>query len=36
MFNEEDIIATIARLLEDQYGEPFEYRRIEKQEDETA
>ena len=36
MLDEEDIIATIARLLEDQYGEPFEYRKIEKQEDETA
>lgn len=31
--NEKDVIETIVRLLEDQYGEPFEYR---KTEDETA
>lgn len=36
MLDEEDIIATITRLLEDQYGEDFEYRKIEEQEDETA
>lgn len=36
MLDEEDVIATITRLLEDQHGDPFEYRKIEDQEDETA
>lgn len=36
MFNEKDVIETIVKLLEDQYGESFEYRKIEDQEDETA
>lgn len=36
MLDEEDVIATITRLLEDQHGDSFEYRKIEDQEDETA